>query len=387
LIDENTKALIFIDPSGNPEFPLRKYKDLFEEFSILGVCSWEIKNGPLANNLKLINTLINHIKKEYSIPEKNIIISGFSGGSRMASGYAAKHPGITKVIACGSGYAPGMNTISETIPTYIGVVGTLDMNLTEMITAYEKSAGFSSMHYLMMFPGIHEWPDNHYFKNAYILVVDERSEMKEKVLHEEEEKIRNLKRAGLIMEAYFNCQSLKNYYKENKIDQESICLESIDSSMAYSLLEEEKEEIYQFTNAFNLIRSKAQGFKVEKRTREWWRNRIMQIQKHINNSQYPRVIYKNKRLLAFISWNAYEYAMILINFEGKYKYANEFLEIWSMSAPESPMPYYVLARNYMRLNKIKKARHNLQEAQKRGIKDIQSIENDSLVAPIYHLRR
>ena len=75
--------------------------------------------------------------------------------------------------------------------------------------------------------------------------------------------------------------------------------------------------------------------------------------------------------------------MILIKFEEKYEYATEFLEIWSWTSPESPLPYYTLARNYMRLKKVRLAKKNLNVAMEKGLLEFLNPESDTLLSPIF----
>ncbi|MGC9345123.1 MAG: hypothetical protein ACP5E3_20630, partial [Bacteroidales bacterium] len=299
-------------------------------------------------------------------------------------GYAAKTTGLTKVIACGSGFAPGMKSSSLLIPEYVGIVGLQDMNLTEMITDYKLSLEITSEHYLMMFTGTHEWPDSYTYREAYIILNSTNPEVLETVLNDEKEKILRLLGKNMIMEAYFSCLSLYNFFNQEEMQPTPVCINNIDADKANSLLKNEKEEIYKFTNALDLIRSESQGLNIEKKTKLWWETEIEKIMYKLEYSKNPRIINENKRLLSFISFNAFEYAMILIKFEKKYEYATEFLEIWSLTSPGSPLPYYTLARNYMRLKKSRLAKKNLDAAMERGLLEFVNPEVDTIISPLIY---
>lgn len=381
---EINNALIFIDPGGNPGIPLLKYESLLLKNSFLGICSREIKNGPLDKNLALMGSLVNHIKKKYSIAEDRIILAGFSGGSRMAAAFAAKNSSINKVIACGSGFAPGYEIISSTIPNYIGIAGTQDMNLTEMISNYLKIEKSSNQPYLMIYPGTHSWPELRYFENALIIIENGDSMATQEVIKEELSKIDTFIDKGMIMEAYFSCRSLRSWENGQYLFISPDCESKISRELALNQLEEEQKEIYIYSNAFDRIRASSRGFKVDTQPRGWWKKQVMEINMNIEKSQSISIINMNKRILGFISANAYENAMILINFEKQYEFATEFLEIWSLTAPDSPFPFYSLALNYARIGNKKKTEENLKIAIGKGIEEFYNPSLDPLLKSYFH---
>ena len=152
--------LIFLDPSARGDVPVEKYRDIGEAYGLVLAGSFDSKNFDLSSAEKSIPAIIADIKLKLSGPASGIWLGGFSGGSRMASAFAAAYGGVNGVIACGAGLAAEGTDFYDsprTIP-FAGIVGDRDMNFEEMVTVKETLTSKRKNNLLILFDGEHEWP-------------------------------------------------------------------------------------------------------------------------------------------------------------------------------------------------------------------------------------
>ncbi|MEQ1678031.1 MAG: hypothetical protein ABL876_15085, partial [Chitinophagaceae bacterium] len=150
--------LLFLDPSARGNVPVEKYKQVADELGLILAGSFNSKNFDAASSINSIPGIIKDVMQRASIDASKKWLAGFSGGSRMASSYAATYEGITGVIGCGAGFAgPEFLTGRQNIP-YAGIAGNTDMNLEEMVTIKEQLTNRNKDNLLLFFDGGHEWP-------------------------------------------------------------------------------------------------------------------------------------------------------------------------------------------------------------------------------------
>jgi predicted esterase len=158
------ELIIFLDPSARGDVPVQKYRSMADETGVVLAGSFDSKNFDLSSAEKAIPAIITDIQKRNSIGPSQIWLAGFSGGSRMASSYAATYNGINGVIACGAGFAQGDQGTGNDfinparIIPYVGIVGNRDMNFEEMVGVKEQLSASKHKNLLLLFEGEHEWP-------------------------------------------------------------------------------------------------------------------------------------------------------------------------------------------------------------------------------------
>jgi hypothetical protein len=123
---EKLPLLVILDSHGGGDFALEKFKAASDQYRIVLAASNLVKNG-YADFDKAIGALIEDVRQKYPAIE-TIYLAGFSGGARMALGYALAHP-VDGLILCGAlGDPQQIGALSCTI---LSISGTGDFNFVE----------------------------------------------------------------------------------------------------------------------------------------------------------------------------------------------------------------------------------------------------------------
>jgi hypothetical protein len=128
-------AIVFIfDPDARGKIGIEPFVLAAETYNYILVCSNNSKNGPADINLGIANRLFDSVFSEYIIDSSQLYISGFSGGARLAGTIAISSGAFQGVIACGASFN-GIDKLSlqGNNFSYVGMVGSKDMNYQEMI--------------------------------------------------------------------------------------------------------------------------------------------------------------------------------------------------------------------------------------------------------------
>ena len=151
-------VLFLYDPAARGKLTVGRYADLAEQFQLILICSNNARNGPIAPSLESAESVTHDVLSRFSVDKERILISGFSGGSRLAMLVASESGSYAGIIACGAGFFPNARLpLSAPIP-YIELVGNRDPNFDE---ALEVDRYLNDNHYphrVHYFEGGHEWP-------------------------------------------------------------------------------------------------------------------------------------------------------------------------------------------------------------------------------------
>ena len=163
--EEKFPVIIFLDPHGNGNFPVEKYKRLEEKFHFILIGSNESKNGMvIEQGMKVAGDLLTEAITTLPGALHQITLAGFSGGAKVALVSACKLPGINSAIYCGAAIPP--DRINVTVPT-MGIAGNHDMNYTEVRNFNFSIDGKKMPKAIIEWNGKHEWPDTTTFEHAF----------------------------------------------------------------------------------------------------------------------------------------------------------------------------------------------------------------------------
>jgi len=167
--NERFYPVVFIfDPLGNGGAAITHFEALADQFGYLLVASNETSNGRHAENFELASRMINDALNHYPIVEERMYLTGFSGGSRLASAIAVLSDQFAGVVGCGSGFSPNASELPRGERfSYVGIVGDLDMNYAEM---YENALWLDKQrmdNLLIGFDGPHQWPEEKQLLGAF----------------------------------------------------------------------------------------------------------------------------------------------------------------------------------------------------------------------------
>lgn len=159
--DEGAKnGIIFIfEPGARGRMGLLPFLDSSEEYGLILVCSNNSRNGSYQRSFEIAERLFAHVFTHYQVDKDKMFLSGFSGGSRLATAIAVLSDQFIGVIACGAGFPPNPSQIPSFQKFhYAAICGLEDMNYHELLNnkSYLDRLGFVNT--LISFQGGHKWP-------------------------------------------------------------------------------------------------------------------------------------------------------------------------------------------------------------------------------------
>jgi pimeloyl-ACP methyl ester carboxylesterase len=155
--------VIVLDAHGDGRMAVNKFQNAVLNFPCLVAGSDLIRNN-FAGFESAIKQLLDDIMKKYPVDQQQIIISGFSGGARMAYYFALHYP-VRGVLMCGAG--PGQEKPS--CPVY-AISGMGDFNFSEQYVHPSVGAFSDDRINSDYFHGIHEWPQPQQLSDALLLL-------------------------------------------------------------------------------------------------------------------------------------------------------------------------------------------------------------------------
>ncbi|MBW1295627.1 hypothetical protein [Aquimarina litoralis] len=161
--------IVFIfDPGAEGKRGIQPFIEASEAYGYMLVCSNHTKNGPYDRNFDITNRLFDFVFANFKIKRNEVYLSGFSGGSRLASAIAVLTNQVAGVVGCGAGFSLESSHVPSTQSfSYAGVCGDRDMNYQEMIRAkgYLMQLKFSNT--LITYDGNHSWTPSKQILRAF----------------------------------------------------------------------------------------------------------------------------------------------------------------------------------------------------------------------------
>ncbi len=167
--DNQLNSIVFIfEPAARGAIGIDPFIPASEKYGHILVCSNNSRNGPYERNFDIANKIFKHIFSRFRIKESEMYLSGFSGGSRLASSIASLTNKFAGVVGCGAGFS----YVQEQMPaahtySYVGLCGDRDMNFKEMHENrdYLKLMKFNST--LITYEDEHKWPPQNQILRAF----------------------------------------------------------------------------------------------------------------------------------------------------------------------------------------------------------------------------
>jgi dienelactone hydrolase len=150
--------LYCFDPMARGAIAVSRFKDAAEKYNYIVVGSNNSRNGPNQPIAEIVRDIWADTHTRFSIDDKRVYISGFSGGARVAVsvGFWLKDR-VAGVIACGGGF-PSSTPLSTPRPFVLFLTaGTEDFNNPELQNLYRTLERSSPPVRLAIFEGGHSW--------------------------------------------------------------------------------------------------------------------------------------------------------------------------------------------------------------------------------------
>lgn len=157
-------VIIFFDPHGEGKLPVSMYNDLANQYHYILLGSNNSQNGMQPSQTGAIaNNLVAEAKAQFIKGNGSpIILSGFSGGAKVALLSGAANTDVAAVI-----YAGAVATIQPNHSlSLLGFAGLGDLNYSDEVL-YHNDLPATIEHYLIEWKGTHTWPTADAFKTAF----------------------------------------------------------------------------------------------------------------------------------------------------------------------------------------------------------------------------
>lgn len=158
---EKKFPIIYVfDPGAQAKHAVELFQPAAETFGYIVVCSYNSRNGPTAPIVEAIKAIWADTLTRFSVDEKRIYASGFSGGARVASRFHLMiRNNCAGIIACGAGLSTGIKDLNLLKPLlWYGIVGVADFNYKEMQRLDKDFDGVELRHNVEILDMGHRWP-------------------------------------------------------------------------------------------------------------------------------------------------------------------------------------------------------------------------------------
>ncbi len=382
------------DPVGRGVVPVERFKEAAEKFSYIVVGSHNSRNGLGGKDLiPIINTLIKDTLERFSIDSHRAYFAGFSGGARVASGFAlACKDCAAGVILCGAGFPPEVVPTKDlSFPVY-GTVGDEDFNFPEMKILDDALNKLNLTHRIVSFDGAHDWAGSEYCVKAveWLEVQAMRAGSRpkdekflESVWKREFEKGSEAESKNKLYEAYISylsiAQDFKDLHDVNEVEKKSLSLRG--GKAVKQALKDEKDEIAKQNSLTNKLISQgvramsAESFERSTMIQEL-RNMAADVRKtaQLNEDTSERRVARRSLRQAFAYY--YETAIHTFLQQKKNEQAIFYMEIVAELQPKNAFIFVELARVYAISKQKKQAIEALQKAVEKGFSDLKTLEEN-----------
>jgi hypothetical protein len=336
--------LYFFDPHANGTLPLEKYKSLAEEFNIIMAGSNNSKNGmAIEESSSIAKEMMDDCRNKFHVDNTYQILSGFSGGSKVACNQAFHNFSITGLIAC-SGAIVGQQPFPDDL-NIVSIAGSKDFNYHEML-AFDNFVNGKNKHIFIETDETHEWPPVDAIREALTFVFVQKMKKKntgntallDKLFTEAQQKlvrIEKQKDIGLKELAYKNFVTTFDGMKDVvSVKEKRNILEK--STEFGNYVTKKKNIIYQEKEIQKMLNDAFAN-----QNSAWWEKEISDLKIASNKTNDKLLASLNSRLLGYVGIAAYSYATQLVN--ANEKEAEKVLAIYKTVEPSNSEAYFLSA--------------------------------------------
>ena len=397
--DKKWPILFCYEARGRGKIPVELFREAAERYGwIIFSSNHSRSDDPNAPNLEVLNAMWSDSHKWFSLDERRIYATGFSGGARLAWGMGYIFPKSTAgVIGVGAGSHEARPPSKETAFVWYGIAGNKDFNYIEMRKLDQQLEALQIPGRTEFFDGGHEWPPAEYCTRAIewmelqAMKRDRRPRDPVWLQHQYESRLaeaRKLESSSNLFEAYEKYQHLKADFAglldlgdlPGKITTLSNN-ELIKKALAERQKRDEKElkHLNSFFQTLGGFRNSSEILTIPKLKSDL---RISQFQKEASKNGQTEDGILAQRLLEYIFVQTSFYLPEYFLEKKDFKRAIVSLSIASEIHNEYPWIWCNLAVAYIGDGNKKKTMENLQMAIDRGYKNRKWIDEEKSFDPI-----
>jgi hypothetical protein len=339
---EKLPLLVIIDSHGSGKFALDKFKQGAKQYPAVLIASNLVKNG-FEGYDGAIRTLIEDVRQKYPVGE-TVFMTGFSGGARMALGYALAHP-LNGLILCGALASP--DQINALRCPVISISGMDDFNFMETAQYLFQEQSTPGNLKIELTNASHSWPDNQMLANAFSFLrlscksADIPSLQKSQIktyCQNQLSRINSLKQQGDFLKAALIARNMASTEPFNNDKTFASAYNTLKTNQGYI------SQLGRLEKCLNVENSKREPYLEAFRTKDalWWKNEIRMSDEKIKTDpdSYTKDMYR--RIKGFWGIASYSLCKQAIR-EKNVETLNKILSIYRMLEPENPDMFYFSA--------------------------------------------
>ncbi|MEJ2053351.1 MAG: hypothetical protein P8X42_05470, partial [Calditrichaceae bacterium] len=337
--------LVIIDAHGSGKFALSKFKQAADKYPAVLAASNLVKNG-FENFEQAIQTMITDLHQKYPAG-KTIFMTGFSGGARMALGYALNHQ-MNGLILCGAlGNPKQINAVHCPV---ISISGMDDFNFIETAQYLFQEELIPGNLKIELTGASHNWPDSTILADALGFIqlscqdaditAKTRSQL-EVYCKSQQVRIDSLKKQGDYLKALLAARNMAFTTPFNRVSEFNSLYNQIKNNSEYtSRLNRLKDNV---KYEISLRQPYMSAFMTKDAL--WWKNEIQTIDDKIKNERdsYTKAMYR--RIKAFWGIACYSLSNRAVK-EQNANMLNKVLPVYRMLEPDNPDMFYFSAFPY-----------------------------------------
>lgn len=372
--------LVIIDSHGSGKYALEKFKYGADRYPAVLVASNLVKND-FEGYEGAINTLIEDARQKYPVGT-TVYITGFSGGARMALGYALTHP-VDGLILCGA--LAGPDQLNSLKCPVVSISGMDDFNFMETAQYMFQEQTAPANLKIELTDASHNWPDSLMLANAFgfVSLSNKESSASKQVLDNycqaQEKRVDTLKRKGDFIKAELIARNLASTEPFNHDKTFSSLYSSLKKSPGYN------DQMNKLKKNLEFEISVRQPYIDAFQTKDtvWWKNEIKTANEKIKTEKDPYTKDTYLRIKGFWGIACYTFCNRALQGHNQ-EILKRVVPIYRMLEPENPyVPYFSSFICYWQGNGEGTVLE-LKKAIKAGFSDTQQLKKDF---PEYILRK
>ena len=367
--------LVIIDAHGSGKFALNKFKQGANRYPVILVASDYIKNG-FPNYAAAIQTLIDDVRQKYPVG-KTIFMAGFSGGARMALGYALTHQ-PDGLILCGA--LANANQINALHCPVISISGMDDFNFVETAQYLFQDETIPKNLKIELTNASHNWPDSPMlakvlgFLSLSCQNEDVPSPTKTELKNynqQQQARIDSLKNQGDFVKAALIARNMSTTAPFNNDNSFADIYQNLKKNPLYI------RQLNKLKTTLNFEMKARQPYLNAFTTKDslWWKNEIQTINNKIETEQDSLQVDMYRRIKAFWGIACYSLGNQAINSHNA-EMLNKIIPVYRMLEPENPYVYYFSAFPYFWKGNNKATIAMLKKARQEGFTEMSRLKND-----------
>jgi hypothetical protein len=326
--------LVVIDPHGDGKLAIAGFKESASKYRVVVAGSKLIKNND-ANYIPEIDELIADVKNRFPVGSC-VYLGGFSGGARMAIGYAINHA-VQGVIACGALAQPEQIRLLNC--RIISIIGMDDFNFMEAVPFILDPIKMPSNLEIEITKASHTWPEKELLQQAmgnllFANSLDNRLQKQngiEGYLEEQKHRIDSLYKINENIQAVLVARNMANTFCFEKENSFLVLSDQLMKNKNYRFQLDKLSKCIDFETK---IREAYYNALFQKDS-VWWKKEINVLNSNINleKDEYTRMTYR--RIKGFLGIICFSYCQ---RFSGEQdaKRLAQILSVYRVVEPQNP---------------------------------------------------